>query len=70
MQGWTPLHGAADNFHPGVVKLLLKSCTQEALDAASVQVLIMYFPDPCFMAYHLWVGNASRLPLSFICTKG
>ena len=32
------MHCAADNLHPGVVKLLLKGCTPEALSAADVKV--------------------------------
>ena len=39
MQGWTPMHCAADILHPEVVELLLKSCSQEAVNAADNKVL-------------------------------
>ena len=41
LQGWTPLHCAADTLHKRVVELLLKSCTQEALSAADIKVLLI-----------------------------
>ena len=41
MQGWTPMHCAADTLHPKVMEILLHSCTPEALNAADVKVLIM-----------------------------
>ena len=40
MQGWTPMHCAADNLHPKVVERLLRSCTPEALNAVDAKVLL------------------------------
>ena len=40
VQGWTPMHCAADTLHPGVMELLLKRCTKKALNAADVKVLL------------------------------
>ena len=46
MQGWTPMHCAADTLHPKVVEFLLNNCmlsrmgTQEALNAADVKVVL------------------------------
>ena len=58
-----PMHCAADNLHPGVVKLLLKSCTPEALNAVDVQVLLSLSHDACYMAHDLWAREAQRLPV-------
>ena len=55
MQGWTPLHCAVDNLYPAVVKLLLDRCTQEALNAADVKVLLTFT-----LAHFLWVKEAHQ----------
>ena len=67
LQGWTPMHCAADIVHPEVMRLLLKACTRDTLNAADVEVRLTLDHDTSFMAYHLWVSKASRLPLSFTC---
>ena len=54
------MHCAADNLHPTVMKLLLKSCTQEALNAADVKVLLSLDHDICLRAFSVWARASSH----------